>query len=613
MKIHILILTIMISFSLYAQQESIEKILDKDGTIKTDAPGSYDVKGYTMTCDENNKPVFKKDNGINKTTAYTWGSLGTGTNATVYALAVDASGNVYVGGVFTTYGSNVTANHIAKWNSSTGWSALTYNSINGVSNGNVYAIAVSGFDVYVGGDFTTLGNGTAANNIAKWNSSTGWSALTDGTINGVNNAVFALAISGTNVYVGGLFTYLSNNLTVANRIAKWNGTAWSALIDGSSNNGVNNDVNAIAVSGTDIYVGGLFTSAGGVASRIAKWSGTAWSALGQGIDAGTVKAIAVSGSDIYIGGSFTKVNASNINANHIAKWNSSTGWSSLTNGSINGIGGSEVDAIAVSGSDVYVGGNFTTLGDASTANYLAKWSGGAWSSIEGGANALINALIINPLEGKMYMGGNVSLLNGAVNVKYVGTFIDPGNPLPVELTSFTVAASRSSVLLKWETATEVNNYGFEVEHLTEGNWTKIGFVQGAGNSNSPKEYSFRDKSAVNGKHVYRLKQVDTDGKFDYSKTAEADLGLPDKYSLSQNYPNPFNPSTTISFALPEKATVQLSIYNGIGEKVANLINEQMAAGNHQAVWNAGNTCSGVYFYELKTEKFRSAKKLMLMK
>ncbi len=88
---------------------------------------------------------------------------------------------------------------------------------------------------------------------------------------------------------------------------------------------------------------------------------------------------------------------------------------------------------------------------------------------------------------------------------------------------------------------------------------------------------------------------------------------PTAYELQQNYPNPFNPSTIIRFGLPENARVRLTIYNQIGEQVAELVNGQMEAGYHQVTWNAANMSSGVYFYEIKAEKFRSVKKLVVIK
>ena len=88
---------------------------------------------------------------------------------------------------------------------------------------------------------------------------------------------------------------------------------------------------------------------------------------------------------------------------------------------------------------------------------------------------------------------------------------------------------------------------------------------------------------------------------------------PTLFSLNQNYPNPFNPSTTISFGIPEQVNVTLIVYNQLGQKVAELINEVMSPGVHSVKWNAGNLVSGIYFYEIKAGHFQSVKKLLLMK
>ena len=158
-------------------------------------------------------------------------------------------------------------------------------------NGVVYALAVSGTNLYAGGSFTTAGS-VAANCIAKWDGSK-WSALGSG----INSNVYALAVSGTNLYAGGTFTTAGG--TVANCIAKWNGSTWSAL-----GAGIDSTVLALTVSGTNLYAGGSFEIVGSVgANRIAKWDGISWSALGSGMN-NTVRALAVSGSDLYAGGSF---------------------------------------------------------------------------------------------------------------------------------------------------------------------------------------------------------------------------------------------------------------------------------------------------------------------
>lgn len=193
------------------------------------------------------------------------------------------------------------------------------------------------------------------------------------------------------------------------------------------------------------------------------------------------------------------------------------------------------------------------------------------------------------------------------------------NPLPVELNSFSAYVNGSSVQLNWMTETEVNNYGFEIERKTGnrlsevGNFEKLGFVEGNGNSNSPKYYSFEDNYLTAGKYSYRLKQIDTDGQFEYSKVIEVDIGSPMKYELSQNYPNPFNPVTTIEFSLPQTGYVKLSVYNILGEPVAELVNETKEAGVYTINFNAEELNSGLYIYKLTAGNFSAVKKLMLVK
>jgi len=148
-----------------------------------------------------------------------------------------------------------------------------------------------------------------------------------------------------------------------------------------------------------------------------------------------------------------------------------------------------------------------------------------------------------------------------------------GSPLPVELVSFIGKVKDQKVYLKWSTATEVNNYGFEIQRsIQTGKWDLLGFVEGHGNSNSVKEYSFIDAEVnSSGIYSYRLKQIDNDGSYEFSKTIEVNFNVPNKFELSQNYPNPFNPSTAISFNLPESGKVILKIYNIMGEEIKTLV------------------------------------------
>ncbi len=196
------------------------------------------------------------------------------------------------------------------------------------------------------------------------------------------------------------------------------------------------------------------------------------------------------------------------------------------------------------------------------------------------------------------------------------TYTDAGL-LPVELTSFTAETAEKSVELKWKTATEVNNYGFEVErravsdrHLA---WTKIGFVEGNGTTNAPKSYSFTDKSA-NGKISYRLKQIDRDGKFEYSQTVEVTAATaPKEFALEQNYPNPFNPTTVISYQLSANGFTSLKIYDAIGREVATLVNEVKEAGYYSAQFDGARLSSGIYFAKLSSSGKTQMRKLVLMK
>jgi|WetSurSiteA1Bulk_404760.scaffolds.fasta_scaffold00523_6 hypothetical protein len=208
----------------------------------------------------------------------------------------------------------------------------------------------------------------------------------------------------------------------------------------------------------------------------------------------------------------------------------------------------------------------------------------------------------------------------ADNVTIQGTYTGIGTlcngPLPVELSLFTATFSKNEINLFWKTETEVDNYGFEIERrIDDKDWNQITFVVGNGNSNSPKEYSFSDKDLFAGgsKFQYRLKQIDNDGSFDYSNVVEVEV-VPDQYELSQNYPNPFNPSTVIEFSLPEDAAnAELSIYNTLGEKVAELVNTSLATGRYQYQWNGQNVASGTYIYKLRTDQFTSVKKMLLLK
>ena len=193
------------------------------------------------------------------------------------------------------------------------------------------------------------------------------------------------------------------------------------------------------------------------------------------------------------------------------------------------------------------------------------------------------------------------------------------DPLPVELTSFTASINNNAVALRWNTATEVNNYGFDIERRMVkseqsmvNSWTKIGFVSGNGTSSVQHSYSYADNSASFGTYAYRLKQIDNDGMFKYSQESEVSLS-PKTSALRQNYPNPFNPTTQISYDVATVGSVRLAVYDILGREVAVLVNEQQAPGSYTAQFNASQLSSGIYFFKLTTNQFSSIRKMTLMK
>jgi len=208
--------------------------------------------------------------------------------------------------------------------------------------------------------------------------------------------------------------------------------------------------------------------------------------------------------------------------------------------------------------------------------------------------------------------------------------------IPVELTSFTASVVDNSVILNWQTATETNNSGFEIQRLqdykieklsewipSEQNWETIGFVPGFGTTTEIRSYSYTDAGLSSGTYLYRIKQIDYDGSYEYSNVVEVNVGVPEKFSLEQNYPNPFNPTTKIKFTIQQTDNpllggarggfVTLKVYDILGTEITTLINEEKPAGNYEVEFDARGLSSGTYFYKLITGNFVSVKKMLLMK
>ena len=331
-------------------------------------------------------------------------------------------GSLYIGGVFNQAG-DVIANHVVRYDG-TDFYPLGAKPANGFATPpiNVSCIGQADDGVYVGGLFTAAGK-TLANRIARWDGAN-WNTVGGGTMGGAGSAnrVLAIAGLGSDVFVGGTFTNVGG-INVSN-VARWDGANWWNM-----GVGFDSSVSVLAATAGAVYAGGSFTNVNDppfvfTVNHIAMWDGFNWYNLGSGVNAnGTVNAIAVSGNDVYIGGTFT--NASGVTANRIAVWDGAN-WASLGSGSANGLNGT-VLAIAINGSDVYVGGTFTNAGT-SVVRGIAKWDGANWSGLGSGATNGTSAAEVRALafggDGKLYCSGrftNMSGINASSIARWDGT------------------------------------------------------------------------------------------------------------------------------------------------------------------------------------------------
>ncbi|MDD5360909.1 MAG: T9SS type A sorting domain-containing protein [Ignavibacteria bacterium] len=204
---------------------------------------------------------------------------------------------------------------------------------------------------------------------------------------------------------------------------------------------------------------------------------------------------------------------------------------------------------------------------------------------------------INDLAVYYSGSGNAGAFAGSSSTVPI-KLIDP-TPLPVKLQSFSYSVSGQDVNLNWVTSSEVNNNGFEIERENDGNWLKIGFVKGIGNSNQQNSYKFSDKKVGSGKFSYRIKQIDYNGNYEYfNLNGQVAIGTPAQFKLSQNYPNPFNPVTKIDFELSQDASVSIKVYDMTGREVSGIFEGTKTAGYYTVQFDGSKLCSGIYYYSL---------------
>jgi trimeric autotransporter adhesin len=401
-------------------------------TLAWDGANLFVGGGFDRLCSNTACTTTAAANGVNHIARWDgaeWHALGNGLNVLVYALIWDGA-NVYAGGAFTLLCSNADCtttappngvNYIARWDG-TAWYALG-NGVGGESAA-VLALTLDGPNLYAGGSFTLLCSNmdctttvpaNGVNRIARWDGNF-WHSLD----NGVNAIVYALAWDGINLYAGGDFTLLCNNVDCTttipangvNRVARWDGVAWHALA-----NGVNGNVRALVWDGANLTAGGFFTRlcsnanctitapANGV-NRLARWNETAWSPLDNGMNS-LISALAWDGTILTIGGPFSSLcgnadcSSSSSSVNRIAQWDD-INWSGLSAADGQGVDNA-ILTLAWDGENLYAGGGFTTAGQCTDCNRIARWDGTAWRPLGYGVNQSVRALAWDGVN--LYAGG----------------------------------------------------------------------------------------------------------------------------------------------------------------------------------------------------------------
>jgi photosystem II stability/assembly factor-like uncharacterized protein len=235
--------------------------------------------------------------------------------------------------------------------------------------------------------------------------------------------------------------------------------------------------------------------------------------------------------------------------------------------------------------------------------YITEDGGDSWIDITSAVPSVFNSF--NSLTNKLgFAVGGLGLILRYDDTSYV----------PVELSSFTAKVDGKNIILNWSTSSELNNRGFEIEKsIDKTDWEIIGFIEGNGTTTEINSYSFVDKNITSGKQKYRLKQIDFDGSFEYSKIIDVEVGTPSDFFLSQNYPNPFNPITQIKYSIKENGLVSIRVFDVLGKEVAVLIKEEQPAGEHSVNFDGSNLSSGIYFYTITAKDFHQTKKMLLVK
>ncbi len=591
--------------------------VDRAWAITTDDSGYIYITGQSRGSGTLNDYCTIKYN-TNGDTMWVARYNGPGNGADVaYGVAVDGAGNVYVTGKSTGTGTDFDYATL-KYNVSGELQWVARNNGPGNSSDAAQAIVVDNTgNSYVTG--ANVGAGTDSDFVTiKYNTSgtEEWISRYNGPGNGDDNG-YAIAIddignvyaTGTSINLNGFQAYTTikynavtgDTMWVARHESPYSGYNYTSAIsiDKAENvyvTGISPDVAEATYAMTTIKY-----NTSGTQEWLAYFSGTGGGLLDQGLG------VVVDGTgNVYVTGwaynAGTSWDLVTIKYRQLAIPNSPTNLFAVADTFF-------VDLSWDDNSDNELGFKIERKDD-------SLHTPGPWTLVDSvGEN--VNTFTDTGLVPNTVYSYRVYAYNTAGNS--ASDSVETVTVVPVELTSFTAIVNGNGVNLSWSTATETNNKGFEVEkqisnpQSSVNKWESIAFIEGNGTTTLNHTYTFTDKNTLTGKYLYRLKQLDFNGSYMYSKGVEVEISQPKEFSLSQNYPNPFNPATTIEYTIPEDGFVMLKVYNALGQEVTRLVNGNAKAGIHHVTFDASNLTSGVYFYSVQSNNETIVKKMMVLK
>ncbi len=645
------------------------------------------------------------NNSSSQTQTWQWAIQGGGATAGTQGtgIAVDASGNIFVVGIFSgtaTFGSTTITScgswdiYVLKYDAS--GNVLWLKNAGGKLEDYGSGIALDGSgNVYITGSFTdtavfdvgstVISSGSLDVFIAKYNSS-GLLQWVKTAGNSLVDRAFAVAvdISG-NAYLTGqyygpitfaplsqiggyggwdIFVVKYSSAGIAQWVTSggssvfaWYGESGMGIqIDQTGNVFVTGQLNGIA--GYPTYFGSIaLVSSGGADFFIAKYDASTssweWAVKGGGAGNETGSKLGLDNDgNVYVIGSFegtatfgmNTITSDGTNDYFVLKYDPLGNFQWVNQ--MGGIGyfGERGMCVDTNG-NVYVAATFGgtaivgTSSVTSTGNdniYIAKFNttgifqwvkhvpGSYYSTASGITTDTYGNVFVTGWFQSWIFFGSISLFRSGTRDMYLSSLSDI--PLPVMLTHFNFTVRFNNVTLKWGTAWELNNSGFEVERKAPTNppvggtqeWLKVGFVSGHGTTSVPQNYAFNDNSLSTGTYHYRLKQVDFNGSCEYfNLNSDVVIGVPSKFHVSQNYPNPSNPKSKIDYEIPLNAKVSIKLYDLLGRQIIQIVDETKEAGYYTAEFDGTNLASGVYFYRIIAEgqgkSFNKTLKMVLIK